>query len=123
MYGTYTVTLNELKNVLKTSGQAAQQTQEDGFKEVRSRKRHLTGEATCTTKKAALPTSTATTKNFFASLRTITMDTAPHNIGVCNQTHPVAETTERCGFEFRNTRNGTWVVTKDGGVPGSAVIL
>jgi hypothetical protein len=35
--------LNDLKNVLKAGIQAAQPTQEDGFKEVRSRKRHLTG--------------------------------------------------------------------------------
>jgi hypothetical protein len=74
-YGTYTVTLNELKNVLKASGQAGKTEQEDGFKEVRSRKRHLTGEASRTPKKAALPTSTVTTKNFFAPFRTAHMDT------------------------------------------------
>jgi hypothetical protein len=56
------VTLNELKNVLKASGQAGQTKQEDGFKEVQSWKTHLTGEAACTPKKAALPTSTVTTK-------------------------------------------------------------
>jgi hypothetical protein len=71
------VTLNELKNVLRASSQAGQIKQEDGFKEVRSRKRHYTGEAACTRKKVALPTSTVTvaTKNFFASLRTTNMDT------------------------------------------------
>jgi hypothetical protein len=35
LYGTYTVTMNELKSVLKASRQ-----QGDGFKEVRNRKRH-----------------------------------------------------------------------------------
>jgi hypothetical protein len=113
------VTLNELKNVLKASGQAGQTKQVDGFKEVRSRKRNLIGEAARTPKKAALQTSTVTTKNFFAPLRTINMDTdapvtefklnrnsnyrkigpaAPNNTGVCSQPHPVAETTERRGI-------------------------
>jgi hypothetical protein len=52
MYGTYTVALQELKSVLKASNPAGQSqipkssaTQEDGFKEVRRRKRHSTGEA------------------------------------------------------------------------------
>jgi hypothetical protein len=42
LYGTYTVTLNELKNVLKASSQAGQTKKADDFKEVRSRKRHST---------------------------------------------------------------------------------
>jgi hypothetical protein len=53
LYGTYTVTLNELKNVLKASSQTGQTKQEDGFKEVRSRKRQSTGEAARTPKKLA----------------------------------------------------------------------
>jgi hypothetical protein len=65
LYGTYTLTLNEMKNVLKASGQAGQTKEEDSFKEVRSRKRHLTGEAARTPMKVALPTSTVITKNFF----------------------------------------------------------
>jgi hypothetical protein len=71
------VTLNELKNILKVSSQAGQTKQKDGFKEVQSRKRHYTGEAACTPKKAALPTSTVTiaTENFFATLRTMNMHT------------------------------------------------
>jgi hypothetical protein len=47
LYGTYTVTL---KNVLKASSQTGQTKQADGFKEVRSRKRHSTGEAARTPK-------------------------------------------------------------------------
>jgi hypothetical protein len=78
-----------LKNFLKASGERGQTKEEDGFKEVRSRKRHLTGEAARTPKKAALPTSTVTTKNFAPS--------DPNNIDVCDKLHPVAETTERCG--------------------------
>jgi hypothetical protein len=69
------VTLNELENVLKASSQAGQTKQADGFKEVRSRKRHFTGEAARTPKKAALPTSTVTTKNFLAPFRTTNIDT------------------------------------------------
>jgi hypothetical protein len=42
LYATYTVPLNELRNVLKASSQAGQIKQRDGFKEVRSRKRHST---------------------------------------------------------------------------------
>jgi hypothetical protein len=54
LYGTYTVTLNELKNVLQASSQAGQTMKADDFKEVRSRKRHSTGEAACTPKKATV---------------------------------------------------------------------
>jgi hypothetical protein len=50
-YCTYTVTLNELKNVLKASSQAGQTKKADNFKEVRSRKQHSTGEAARTPKK------------------------------------------------------------------------
>jgi hypothetical protein len=80
LYGTYTVTLNELKNVLKPNSQAGQTKQADSFEEVRSRKRHFTGEAARTPKKVALPTSAVTvaTENFFAPplpLQTTNMDT------------------------------------------------
>jgi hypothetical protein len=45
MYDTYTVTLQELKAVLKTSTLAGQQTtQEDGFQELRMKKRRATDE-------------------------------------------------------------------------------
>jgi hypothetical protein len=77
LHGTYTMTLNDLKNVMKASTQTGQTKQGDGFKEVRSRKRHSTEEAARTQKKVALPASTekVATKNFFAPLRTINMDT------------------------------------------------
>jgi hypothetical protein len=60
--------LNELKNVLKASSQAGQTKQGDGLKEVRSQKRHYTGEAARTPKKVTLPTSAmkVATMNFFA---------------------------------------------------------
>jgi hypothetical protein len=51
LYGIYTVTLNELKTVLKASSQAGQTKQADGLQEVRSRKRHSTGEAARTPKR------------------------------------------------------------------------
>jgi hypothetical protein len=38
LYGTYTVTLNELKSLLKASSSAGKAKQTDGFKEVRRRK-------------------------------------------------------------------------------------
>jgi hypothetical protein len=66
LHGTYTVTLQELKAVLKVSTLAGQtnlpkttgqQTkQEDGFQEVRRRKRRATDETTVTLKKAAVHT-------------------------------------------------------------------
>jgi hypothetical protein len=80
LYGTYTVALHELKAVLKASTQAGQSktpksaaTQEDGFKEVRRRKRHSTNETAPTSKKAACtavdtPPKEAVTGKFFASL-------------------------------------------------------
>jgi hypothetical protein len=68
LYGTYTVTLNELKSVLKANNQTEQTKQADDFKEVRSRKRHSTGEAVRTPKKATVapPTMKVPTSNFFA---------------------------------------------------------
>jgi hypothetical protein len=77
LYGTYTVTLHKLKNVLKASSQAGQTKQADGFKEVTSRKRHSTGEAARTPKKTIVttPALKVATSNFFAPLRTAHMDT------------------------------------------------
>jgi hypothetical protein len=95
LYGTYTVTLQELRVVLKASTLAGQNnlpkatgqqtTQEDGFQEVRGRKRRATDETTGTSKKAAVQTKTSTalnitpkevvTRNFFGPLRTADMDT------------------------------------------------
>jgi hypothetical protein len=130
------VTLHELQNVLKASGQAEPTTQEDGFKDVRSRKRRLTGEAACTPKKAALPTSTVTTKNFFTpsgqstwTLMPVTesnsTETAatgksgrPPPVILTSAANPIQLQKQLKGvaqqnFEFHNTRNGTRVVTKD----------
>jgi hypothetical protein len=51
--------------------------QGDGFKEVRSQRRHNTEEASRTSKKAALPRASVevATRNFFAPFRTTNMDT------------------------------------------------
>jgi hypothetical protein len=61
------------------SSQAGQTKQETASRKSEAGKRHYTGEAACTPKKAALPTSTVTvsTKNFFAPppLRITNMDT------------------------------------------------
>jgi hypothetical protein len=73
LYGTYTVTLQELKavikvrtltdqtNIPKTTGQ--QTNKEDDFQEVRRRKRRATDETTGTSKKATLQTKTPTALN------------------------------------------------------------
>jgi hypothetical protein len=77
LYGTYTMMLNELRNILKVCSQTGQTSETDGFKEVRSSKRHSTEEAARTPKKATITETSAkvATKNFFASLRTGNMDT------------------------------------------------
>jgi hypothetical protein len=133
------VTLNELKSVLTTSGQAGQTKQADDFKEVRNRKRHSTEEAAHSPKKAAVPTPAGPvpTKNFFAPLRTTQMDTdapvaesstedasAPSKAArpppiiltfAANliQLQKKLKGVARQNFELRNTRSGTRVVTKD----------
>jgi hypothetical protein len=63
LYGIYTVALHEVMAVLKATTLASQSktpksaaTQEDGFKEVRKRKRHSNDEAAPTSKKA-VPTA------------------------------------------------------------------
>jgi hypothetical protein len=138
LYETYTVTLNELKKVLKSRSQVGQPNQADAFQEVRSRKRPSTAEAARSPKKAAVPTPVQVpTKNYFAPLRTAQMDTD------ASDAHPIAEETAaptksarpppivltsaanliqlqkklkgvtRQTFELRNTRSGKRVVTKD----------
>jgi hypothetical protein len=91
LYATYTVALQELKAVLNASTLASQSktpksaaTQEDGFKEVRRRKRYSPDE-TAPTSKRAVPTAASdavgnprkvvVTRNLFAPLRAATMDT------------------------------------------------
>jgi hypothetical protein len=76
LYGSYTVKLNDLKHILKSSGQARQPSQGDGFQEVRSRKRQSTAEAARAPKKPAVPTPVQVpTKNYFSPFRTTKMDT------------------------------------------------
>jgi hypothetical protein len=139
LYGNYTVTLNDLKGVLQSSNQARQPNQGDGFQEVRSRKRQSTAEAARSPKKVAVPTATVQvpTKNFYAPLRATNMDTdAPATEpispevaaeGKTGRPPPIVLTSTvnltqlqkqlkglaKDNFEFRSTRNGTRVVTKD----------
>jgi hypothetical protein len=97
LYSTYTVTLQELKAVLKarslayesnlpkTTGQ--QTTQKDDSQEVQKRKSSATEETTGTSKKAAVQTKLSTAlnippkqvipRNFFVPLRTADMHTDP----------------------------------------------
>jgi hypothetical protein len=79
LYGTYIVALQELKAMLKASSPAGKSettkcaaSKEDGFKEVRRRKRHNTNEDAPTSKKTACaakvtpPPKEVATRNFFA---------------------------------------------------------
>jgi hypothetical protein len=116
--------------------------QDDGFKEVRRRKQHSTNEAASISKKAAAETkSTATkevaTRNFFPPLRastTMETDSSGAETTTLEETVPgkagrplpiiLTSTTNliqlqrqlknvaKEDFEFRNTRNGTRVITK-----------
>jgi hypothetical protein len=89
LHGTYTVALKELKSLLKasnsaggtnTSTESVKPSQDDGFKEVRRRKRHNTNEVSPTSKKSAADATNnnkqeVATRNFFAPLRATTMET------------------------------------------------
>jgi hypothetical protein len=87
LYGTYTVALQKLKALLKASSPADKSetpncaaSQEDGFKEIRRRKRHSTNKTALTSKKAVCaakvtPPKEVATCNFFAPLRTTLKDT------------------------------------------------
>jgi hypothetical protein len=87
LYGTYTVTLNDLKSIFRarnTAGKIIEQpTQEEAFQEVWRRKRQSTTKPAPTSKKAiptaasaAASTSTneVTTRNIFAPFRAAGMD-------------------------------------------------
>jgi hypothetical protein len=138
LHGTYTVTLIELQSVLKASSLRGQTKQADGFQEVRNRKRHSTGEAARTPKKATVapPAEKIHTRNFFAPLRAANMDTdAPAESNTeeapapakSSRPPPIVLTSAanliqlqkqlkgvtKQPFEFRNTKNGTRVATKD----------
>jgi hypothetical protein len=103
LYGTYTVTLNDFKSILKASKSAGKPTekpaQNEGFQEVRRRKRHSTTETAPTPKKAvptgaSVPVSTppkeVATSNSFAPLRAAAMDTdsAGSEASSCKATAP-----------------------------------
>jgi hypothetical protein len=91
LYGTYTITLQEFKAVLKASTPADQSkipkssaNQKFGFKEVRRRKRHSTKETAPTSKKTVptaasaavdTPPKEVATRNFYVPLRTSDIDT------------------------------------------------
>jgi hypothetical protein len=87
LYGTYTVTFDELKDLLKASALAGQHTtQEDCFQEVRRPKRRTTDETAGTSKKEAFQTKASpalnipppkevVTRNCFAPLRVADVDT------------------------------------------------
>jgi hypothetical protein len=91
LYGMYTVTLNELKAVLKVSAQAGQSrgvnktsvestAQNEDFRELKTRKRRYYDDTSQTAKKSnisvqksaafKLPKKLGITRNFFAPLRT-----------------------------------------------------
>jgi hypothetical protein len=149
LHGTYTVALIELKSLLKANNSAGgaatgiksvKPTQEDGFKEVRMRKRLSTNEAAPTSKKPAAETNSTpkqvvTKRNFFAPLRA-TMDTdssvtegstpeeavpgkagRPPTIVLTSNTSLIhlqrrLNNEAKGDFDFRNTKNGTRVITK-----------
>jgi hypothetical protein len=92
----YTVTLIELKAVLKLSTQAGQSgvvnktsaeltAQDDNFREIKKSKRHISNDASQSAKKSTKPVPTTaavklrpkavSTHNFFAPLRITDMDT------------------------------------------------
>jgi hypothetical protein len=89
LYGTYTVILDELKDLLKASTQAdqtnspkatgQQTTQKVGFQEVRRQKRRATKETAGTSKEATVQTKTSTFLNIppkeVVTLRPADMDT------------------------------------------------
>jgi hypothetical protein len=113
LHGIYTVTLGELKAMLKKSNPAGQKTapetagppsaQEGGFQEVRRRKRLSTGENDGTSKKAVPAPSAALntapkeipTRNFFAPLRMTNMDTDSSGMEAKTQEEAVPEKTCR----------------------------
>jgi hypothetical protein len=114
--------------------------QEDVFNEVRRRKRHITNEDAPTSKKTGCaaevtPPKEVTTRNFFDPIRTTPMDAdaadaqaTTHEAvpGKAGRSPPIILTAEtnlihlqkqlknvvKADFEFRNTRNGTRVITK-----------
>jgi hypothetical protein len=152
----YTVTLNELKAVLKVSAQAGESgvvnktsvksmAQDDDVHKVKRRKKRISTSQTAKKSTKSVPISTAvkpppkvvSTLNIFAPLRTTGMDTettgaenalpkqeAPRNL--CRLPPRMMTSTTsffriqsdlkdhvKGQYEFRNTRNGTSIITKE----------
>jgi hypothetical protein len=158
LYGTYTVTLSNLKSVLQTSANQKQKTatketpkaSDDGFREQRGRKRNSSSNTDTDNqrkdrKKAEITTvwktvqsvkKVPTTRNYFAPLRTPQMEAEESEPPTEEQqTSPVVsgrpppivltsainliqlqnnlKSIVKGNFEFRSTRNGTRVVTRE----------
>jgi hypothetical protein len=149
LYGTYTVTLGNLKEVLQASAsrkeQAApaatsQEATDDGFREQRRRKRNSSNTDTPQQgkkKPVQIPAQTKipTVRNYFAPLQTPQMDAEETESPAEEQTRPnvsgrpppIVLTSAvnlihlqkelkgivKGSFEFRSTRNGTRVVTRE----------
>jgi hypothetical protein len=153
LYDTYTITLNELKNVLQQSVKrsataAAENAPLDSFREKgRGRKRNNTPDQEQSGKSnkkvnprvSAVPIKTSPAihpRNYYAPLRTVEMDTEkedgegqnsevekqqktgrPPPIILTSATNLITlqaklKVLVHVSFEFRNTRNGTRVITK-----------
>jgi hypothetical protein len=150
LHGPYTVALKELKSLLKASNSAGgtntktesvKPSLDDGFKEVRRRKRHSTNEAAPISKKLAAEAKSTTNpkvapRKFFAPLRAATRETdfsgaeattleeavpgkagRPPPIILTSTTNLIQlqrqlKNVAKGDFEFRNTKNGTRVITK-----------
>jgi hypothetical protein len=147
LYGTYTITLNDLKKVLESSVKNAKETPKtvprDGFREQRRRKRSSNSEdgTQARNKKAApqtvQPTKTqaaVATKNYYAPLKTIEMETQKEENDSATAQEDKQRTTGRPppivltsainlihlqsklkelvkgNFEFRNTQSGTRII-------------
>jgi hypothetical protein len=150
LYGTYTITLNDLKNVLQSSAKKAKEAPKtapcDGFREQRRRKRSSNSEdgTQPRNKKAApqtvQPTKTqaaVATKNYYATLNTMEMETPkegndsetsevdnPRTTGrppplvltsAINLIHLQSELKElvKGNFKLVNTKSGTRIISRE----------
>jgi hypothetical protein len=113
LYGTYTVAFEELKSILKSSNSAGgpttasesvKPTQEDGFKEVRRRKRHSTNEAAPTSKKPAAeakstPAKEVAARIFFILIELKSLLRASISAGGAATRIESVKTTQEVGFK------------------------
>jgi hypothetical protein len=150
LYGTYTITLSDLKKVLQSSVKGTKETSQtvpcDGFREQRRRKRSSNSEdgTQARNKKAApqtvQPTKTqaaVATKNYYAPLKTIEMETQKEENEsetaevdkqrTTGRPPPIVLTTAinlihlqtklkelvKGNFEFRNTKSGTRIISRE----------